>query len=160
MKLYLVQHAQAKSREQDPQRSLTDGGRQNAAAVAALAAGMGLEVAQIRHSGKTRAEQTAQILAENLAPEQGVSVSPGLGPLDDVGPVAADLSEADEPVMLVGHMPFMQRLAGQLVVGDSELAVVEFHNAGIVCLARKQGHWRVAWNLTPEIANAQIRRMK
>jgi phosphohistidine phosphatase len=154
MELFLVQHAEAKSKEKDPERSLTKKGRRNAEAVAASAAKLGLELAQIRHSGKRRAEQTAMILAEKLNPHKGVVAASGLGPLDEVEPVAAELTELGESVMLVGHLPFMERLTGQLVVGDPERPVVSFRNAGIVCLTRDGEHWQVAWILTPEIARA------
>jgi phosphohistidine phosphatase len=152
MKIYLVQHAEAKSKDEDPERPLTNSGRQNAQVVANMAARLGLPVNQIRHSGKTRAEQTAKIMAETLNPEQGMTKSEGLSPLDDVEPVAEALSKAAESVMLVGHMPFMERLAGKMVAGNSDLAVVDFRNGGIVCLIQKGDHWQVSGNLTPELA--------
>lgn len=154
MEIYLVQHAEAKSKEEDPQRSLSALGSRNARAVAALAARLGLEVAQIRHSGKRRAEQTALILAEDLNPSQGVVSVSGLNPMDDVEPVAEELTGLGEPLMLVGHLPFMERLAGQLVAGDADLPVVKFSNAGIVCLTHNNQCWQVAWILTPDIALA------
>jgi phosphohistidine phosphatase len=154
MEIYLVQHAEAKSKEEDPQRSLSDLGARNAKAVAALAARLDLEVSQIRHSGKRRAEQTAVILAEELNPSQGVTSVSGLGPLDEVEPVAVELARSDEPVILVGHLPFMERLVGQLVASNAELPVVKFRNAGLVCLTRGDQHWQVAWTLTSDIAHA------
>jgi phosphohistidine phosphatase len=154
MNIYLVQHAEALSKNEDPKRPLSEIGRQNAEVVAQAASRLGLALSQIRHSGKTRAEQTAKILAEKLVPEQGVMASTGLAPLDDVKPVAAELSEANKPVMLVGHMPFMERLAGQLVAGDPEVQVVRFRNGGIVCLTQNDDRWQVAWNLTPDLAKS------
>jgi hypothetical protein len=32
--------------------------------------------------------------------------------------------------------------------------VVQFRNAGIVCLAYEEDRWLVAWALTPEMASA------
>jgi phosphohistidine phosphatase len=54
--------------------------------------------------------------------------------------------------MLVGHLPFMARLAGKMLVGDPEQAVVKFRNAAIVCLSRVDERWQVAWILTPDMA--------
>lgn len=153
MKVYLVQHAESKSKDVDPNRSLTERGRQDTEKVAALAARMGLDVHQIRHSGKTRAEQTATILGEALSPPDGVVEVSGLAPLDEVEPVADELTKAAQPVMLVGHLPFMERLAGQMLTGDPKSSVVQFHNAGIVCLTREES-WQVVWIITPEIAAA------
>ena len=61
MKLYLVQHGQAESKSVDPTRPLTGKGRQEVERVAKVAGQMHLQVRQIRHSGKTRADQTAMI---------------------------------------------------------------------------------------------------
>jgi phosphohistidine phosphatase len=154
MNVYLVQHAEAKSKEQDPDRPLTKRGRRDAEAVAAAAARLGVQVDQIRHSGKTRARQTAEILGQALSPANGIVAMSGLGPADDVGPVASELAAVADPIMLVGHLPFMQRLAGQMLAGDPDCAVVEFTYAGMVNLARHEGGWRVQWVVTPEIASA------
>jgi phosphohistidine phosphatase len=151
MKVYLVQHAEAMSKEENAERPITDAGRHATADVAILAAKMGVEVQQIRHSGKTRAEQTAQILAETLGPADGVMAMEGLAPLDDVEPVAIELAGQSNPVMLVGHLPFMERLASLLLTGNAERSVVRFTNSGIVCLARDK-EWYLPWAITPEIA--------
>lgn len=156
MKVYLVQHAEALSEEQDPDRPLSDAGRRHAEQVARVAAELGVEVAEIRHSGKTRARQTAEIMGQALSPPQGVKAISGLSPLDHVGPVAEKLDRASEPVMLVGHLPFMERLAGQLLAGDAHRPVIGFTNAGIVCLERQDdGGWQAIWILTPEIAEVR-----
>lgn len=152
MKLYLVQHAEAKTKDEDPERSLTKAGQRNAEAVAKLAAELELEIKQIRHSGKKRAEQTALILAEKLNPSAGVSAISGLAPLDDVKAMMEQLSGSEDVVMLVGHLPFMARFVGQLIADDPELSIVNFQNAGILCLSNDDDHWQVEWNLTPDIA--------
>ncbi|MGC9358686.1 MAG: phosphohistidine phosphatase SixA [Anaerolineae bacterium] len=154
MKIYLVQHAEAVSEEEDPARPLSREGRENALDVAELAEMMDLEVHQIRHSGKTRARQTAEIMGESLSPPGGVVEAPGLGPVDDVELVADQLDNLLEPVMLVGHLPFMERITGYMVAGDPELTVVKFINAAIVCLVKSDEGWHVSWILTPEIAAA------
>ncbi len=153
MELYLVQHAQAMSKQEDPQRPLTQEGRRTAAAVAATCRKLGITVQQIRHSGKARAEQTAQVLAEALSPPGGVVQVSGLGPRDDVEPVAHGLVRGAEPVMLVGHLPFMERLAAYLLTGDPDRTVVEFTNAGVVSLMGEGERFRARWILTPEIAS-------
>jgi phosphohistidine phosphatase len=155
MKVYLVQHGEAEPKNIDPTRPLTERGRQEVQRVATFADRMGLEVHQIRHSGKTRAEQTADILGEALSPPGGVVAVSGLAPLDDVQPVADGLAREQQPVMLVGHLPFMARLTGLLVTLDSDCSVVQFRNGGIVCLGyeEEKGSWLVVWVLTPEMAN-------
>jgi phosphohistidine phosphatase SixA len=47
---------------------------------------------QLLHSGKRRAEQAAEILADYLMPAKGATVLRGFGPDDDVRPLAASLT--------------------------------------------------------------------
>ena len=152
MRVYLVQHAEAMSEEQDPERPLTDLGREHAKRMARVAALVGVDVEEIRHSGKTRAEQTAEIMGQALSPPEGVVAVSGLAPLDDVTPAAESLEAGEKSVMLVGHLPFMERLAGHLVTGGDAHPVVDFQNAGIVCLEKSDKRWQIVWIVTPEIA--------
>jgi phosphohistidine phosphatase len=151
MRLYLVQHGEAKSKAEDPQRPLTQRGKEDVARVAAFAAGAGLQVGQIRHSGKRRAEETASILADYLSPTEGVIAVSGLAPRDDVRPVAEALQGETQPVMLVGHLPFLDRLASLLVTGDAERSIVRFRMGGIVCLVCEDDVWAVGWMVTPDL---------
>ena len=151
MKLYLVQHGEAKSKAEDPQRPLTERGREDVARVAAFATRAGLQVGQIRHSGKRRAEETASIEAEHLSPAEGVIGIPGLAPRDDVRPVAEALQDETQPMMLVGHLPFLDRLASLLVTGDADRSIVRFQMGGIVCLVREEKNWAIGWMVTPDM---------
>ena len=150
MELYLVQHGQAKSEVEDPERPLTDLGREEVERVGAFAARAGVKVRQIRHSGKRRAEETALILGRHLsAPDGAVGVA-GLAPKDDPRPVARGLRSETQPLMLVSHLPLLDRLAGLLIAGDAERSVVQFRQGGMVCLTAEGTRWAVAWAVTPE----------
>lgn len=151
MKLYLVQHGEAKSKTEDPRRPLTERGREDVVRVAAFAARAGVQVRQIRHSGRRRAEETASILAEHLSPTEGVIAIPGLAPKDDVRPMAETLQDETQPVMLIGHLPFLDRLASLLVTGDADRSIVRFQKGGIVCLVREDENWVVGWMVTPDL---------
>ncbi len=149
MNLYLVQHGEAKTEAEDPERALTQFGTEVVERMAAWAAKAGIEVDEARHSGKRRAQQTAEILAHEIVPSQGVVSVSGLDPNDDVAPWADNLAEESGSVMLVGHLPFLSRLAGLLLVGDPTKGIVRFRNAGIVCLIREEGRWSLGWVVTP-----------
>ena len=151
MDLYLVQHGEAKSEAEDPERSLTDRGAEAVRRMAAWAAQVGVKVDQIRHSGKRRAEQTAALLAEQLSPVNGTIAVPGLAPNEDVRPVAEGLPAELGAVMLVGHLPFLSRLAGFLLTGDPEAGVIRFRMAGIICLSNQEGTWAVDWVVPPAL---------
>lgn len=150
MAIYLVQHGKALSREQDPERGLAPEGRAQTGRIAEVAAGYGVKVARIEHSGKARAEQTAAILAAALSPPGGSSPRSGLAPNDDVVAVARTL-DPGSGLMLVGHLPFMERLTGHLVAGDAGRRVFRFQGGGIVCLDRDDDGWHIRWALMPEI---------
>jgi phosphohistidine phosphatase len=153
MKLYLVQHGNARPKSKDPDRALVPEGIKDVEKVARFAQLAGVLVHQIRHSGKLRAEQTAAILAHHLNPPGGVVAIEGLAPRGDVRRVAELLGRETRPLMFVGHRPFMDRLAGLLVAGDKERQVVRFSKGGIVCLEREAGtrSWSVVWAVTPDI---------
>jgi phosphohistidine phosphatase len=151
MDLYLVQHGEAKTEAEDPVRPLTDQGVETVRRMASWAAQVGVRVDQIRHSGKRRAEQTAALLAERLNPADGVIAVEGLKPNDDVRPVAEALRAGHGPVMLVGHLPSLSRLAGLLVAGNPEGGVVRFRQAGVVCLSQEEGKWSVNWAMPPDL---------
>ena len=153
MLLYLVQHAEAKREEEDPARGLTDKGWKDIRRVAGYAGNLGFKIITIYHSGKTRAVQTAQVLADKLKPEKGVSATNGLAPMDDPEIWATRISGLKEDIMLVGHMPHLARLASFLLCGDKEKEIVKFKMAGVVCLRRSDpGQWAVEWMIVPEIA--------
>ena len=103
------------------------------------------------HSGKLRAEQTAEILADYLMPAKGTTVQRGLGPDDDVRPLADSLAATDRTLMIVGHLPFLGRLVSQLVVGDADRPVVQFEAAGLVGMQFQDGHWTITCVVDPEL---------
>lgn len=151
MKLYLVRHADPKSEAEDPERSLSELGERQADRVGRFALDAGVSVDQIRHSGKKRAEQTAGIIGKHLSPPKGVVAVTGIAPMDDVVPVAEMLSSEEDDVMLVGHLPFMNRLVSQLVFGIPDCAAVDFPKAGMVCLIRETGEWTIDWFVNPSV---------
>ena len=153
MNLYLVQHGEARDKAEDPERSLSDVGAGNAERVARfLSENMTLKIEKIVHSGKARARQTAQIMADHFRPARGLEASDGLNPLDDPGVWATRVNDMTEDIMLVGHGPHLKRLASLLITGDAEKDVIELRHAGIFCLDRSDpGDWAIRWVLIPDM---------
>ena len=87
MRLYLVRHGEALPREKDPERGLSDRGRQNAEKTAALLKGQDIEVEAVWESGKKRATQTAEIMAAAVTAKGGVVQRSGMSPNDPVIPI-------------------------------------------------------------------------
>jgi phosphohistidine phosphatase len=154
MDLYLMQHGEATAEADDPARPLTDAGRAAVAQVAARANQAGVRIDTCVHSGKLRAEQTAQVLADAVAGGR-IESQDGLAPNDPVAPVVRWLGERteDSSIALVGHLPFLDRLASSLIAGDEDGQVISFHMGGLVKLVpkRAQDGFAVVWVLAPDI---------
>lgn len=147
-----MRHGDAKIEAEDPARPLSDRGQEEVTRVAKYVGALGLQIAAIHHSEKLRARQTAEILAEFLSPARGIHEMEGLGPMDHPGKAQAALEAASEPVMLVGHLPHLSRLASALLLGDSEQEILQFKPGAIACLVTDDWIFRVEWILTPELA--------
>ena len=152
MSLYLVQHGKSLSKDLDPEKGLSEDGQAEVEMIAGVARGYGVPVAAVIQSGKKRARQTAEIFATALDVAQGPAERSGLNPLDDVTDIAPSLSAADNQ-MLVGHLPFMERLTAYLITGSIDKPVFKFQNGGIVCLDQDpDSHsWFIKWTLMPNI---------
>ena len=150
MRLYLVQHGEAKSEAVDPERSLTFRGEEETRKISGAAKRLHIRPSGIYHSGKKRAEQTAGIIARAL--DLSAQLGQGLNPNDDVRPWVERISREAEDLMIVGHLPFLEKLASFLVCGDEGAKAVVFRYSAILCLEKKEpGRWAVDWVLKPEM---------
>lgn len=152
MALYLVQHGKSLSKAEDPEKGLSVDGKQETERIAGVAKGYRVKVSRIHHSGKKRARETAEILASMLAPANQLEPCDGMNPLDDVH-AFADRLELDQNIMLVGHLPFLERLIGLLVCGNSDQTVFKLQNSGILCLDRvgQVKNPVIRWALMPSV---------
>jgi phosphohistidine phosphatase len=151
MALWLMQHGEAADASADPERPLTPRGRADVSAVAAQLVRLGVWPDLIQHSDKVRARETAEIVAAALG--VGAEETAGLRPDDDALPWVARLQVEDRQLMLVGHLPFLSRLASRLICGDPDSEVVQFAPGSVVRLECND-NCRVAWMLTPAMAAA------
>ena len=118
MRLYLVQHGDAISKEMDRERPLSDQGRADLQRIAAFLAKAGIRVSVILHSGKKRAEQTAELLAASVGVGEHLEKVSGIDPLDPTSEFAGIVNEWTADTMVVGHLPFMAGLVSGLIVQD------------------------------------------
>lgn len=151
-----MQHGEAMAEDVDPARPLTEAGRVAVRRVAERARDAGVRVDTCVHSGKLRAQQSAQILAGAIGLGDDPQVREGLAPNDPIAPTAQWLRGLgpDDAVAVVGHLPFLGRLAGELIAGNESTEVVRFRMAGLVKLASTgdRTSFAVAWALPPELA--------
>jgi phosphohistidine phosphatase len=152
MALYLIQHGKSLPKEQDPDQGLSAEGVAQTERIAKLAKDYGVGVSQIQHSVKARARQTAEIFAAALNPKNGIQEVSGIKPMDDVAEFASGIDPAAD-IMLVGHLPFMERMTAFLITGSIDRPVFKFQNSGMVCLDKDSAtqSWVIRWSLMPDI---------
>lgn len=150
MKLYLVQHGDALAKTVDPERPLSPEGGADVQRIAAFLEGH-LDKVRIVHSGKLRAEQTAELLAARLSTDQPVVVE-GIAPNDVIEPFVQRLDEWREDTLVVGHLPFMAKLVATLVTGTEEPVVTAYLPGSVVCVESSEGgEWQIQWMVRPEL---------
>jgi phosphohistidine phosphatase len=149
VRLYLVQHGQAKSETEDPERPLTEKGVADVARVALYATErLGVRPARVIHSGKARARQTAEHWGGLVQVPAGQA--DGLAPNDDPEIWADRLDTETSDLMLVGHLPNLARLAGLLLTGSPSTSVIRFEPGALVALERTGSGWVVSVLLPPD----------
>lgn len=156
MALFLVQHGISASKDVDPEKGLTNHGKTETERIAGVAKGYDIKVEKIVHSGKKRAKQTASIIYEILNVAAPLVAVANINPLDDVR-AFAETVKPEAGLMVVGHLPFMQRLVSYLTAGTEGNLIYQFQNSGIVCLSATETaagklDWFIKWTLNPNIS--------
>ncbi|MBW1942827.1 MAG: histidine phosphatase family protein, partial [Deltaproteobacteria bacterium] len=80
MKVYLMQHGKPVSKEENPDRPLSEDGRRGVEKMVFLLQNCSSLPGDILHSGKTRARQTAEIIATKLGSGLKARERGGLSP--------------------------------------------------------------------------------
>ena len=144
MRLYLVQHGDALSKDVDPDRPLSDKGRTDITRLLAWLLGNDASVPRICHSGKTRARQTAELLRSAL--ETGGTICPAdnLGPNDPPEVFLEWLQNAGEDTLIVSHLPFVARVLSLAITNSPDQQLVEFRPGSIAVIERDESG---AWHL-------------
>lgn len=153
MLLFLVQHGQPLSENINPQKPLSDQGIADCEKVAAFAEKAGVMVKAIYHSDKPRAVQTAKIFAGRVLKNGKPEFKHGLQPMDNVTSWAEIVNASHDNLMLVGHLPFMERISSLLLNNDPDKKIINFMQGGLVCLERDAaaGQWFLAFAVTPDL---------
>ena len=144
MFVYLVHHGHAVHPGVDPQRPLSRQGRDQTDMLSGRAAARGVRPDVIWHSGKLRARQTADAYWRACNPLAEFSATRWMQP-DDPLRLADLLGVETRDVMLVGHMPHLDRLLRRLVDAGSQAG--SFPLNGVVALERIETGWAECWRL-------------
>lgn len=151
MKVYCVRHGEAQSPDVDPERSLTENGRRDIVKIANFLSQNHIEIEHVMHSPKARAKQTAQILAEQVKPHDITECDSILSPEADIQAVLEMIKAWTEDTMIVGHLPFMDKLVAALMTNNEDYyPLVSYSPGTIVCLEYyEDGRWVIKWLMSP-----------
>ena len=156
MKLYLVQHAQATSKDENPARPLTEKGKSDSARVAGFLKTRGVKPHAVWHSPKARAVETAGIFAKILSPEEGLLKKEGLLPNDPADKILAEVESSGKDIMIVGHMPFVDKIASLALIRAEFPEIVFFEMGGVVAMEKRIGEkWKLVFMLIPELVRGR-----
>lgn len=159
MELYLIRHGEANPGAIDPSRSLTEKGESDASVVGRYLAGLGLTVAHLFSSDKSRAVQTASIVAGEIGFDRDRILSSGqLHPQSAPHEVGGLISTEEEGgnVVVVGHMPSLARYASYLISSDpNAYASLAFSTCAVACLKgsgpKEPGNYSLKFLVSPDL---------
>jgi len=151
MKLFLVQHGLSNEEDIDPEKNLSEQGRKDVEKIAAYLKNAAVFTEEIFHSGKARSTQTAEILAQAVQLNKKIRLKEGIDPDDPVAGLKDEIEARSSDLMLVGHMPFLGKLASLLLTGLEQSDIVAFQQGCVVCLEKFGEKWKLKWLLAPEL---------
>jgi phosphohistidine phosphatase len=151
MRIYLMRHGEAVQAGPDTTRALSAKGRSDTAKVAKFLQAAKTPVSAIWHSSKTRAFETANLLGKALGTQIPTEAHEGLDPNDSAEDFATDLEhKAPDQLLVVGHLPFVEKLASHLVCRDRSIPVA-FKTGTLAALEGGFEHgFIIIWAVTPE----------
>jgi len=151
-----MQHGLACSKDEDKLRALSEQGQQDVKRIADSLRAAGVRVERAWHSGKLRAEQTADYVAKRILTAGKAEQVSGIAPNDPVEEFCIDADVWQEDTLVVGHLPFMSRMVSLLISGDASHAMVEFRPGSVVCIERVTANrWVLQWMLRPGLVTGE-----
>ena len=149
LSLILMRHGSYDDRE-IPGGELTPLGIQEVELMAGVIASLGFQPNHIWHSGKRRAEQTAQLLSSRCGSVEPVE-RPGIEPGGDSRVFADVLRSQIGQLLVVSHLPFLERLSGELLFQMPDQQMIQFFPGSMLCLKRTDMDWHIKWFLHPDL---------
>lgn len=146
--IYFVQHGIARAKDIDRKRPLSDIGNAEVHKVATYLREHNVRVSKICHSGKLRAQQTADIFSGILGVNHLAELC-GMEPNNNPAQLIEQISE--DAVMYVGHLPNLAHVVTEIIAGGVEHPVVKFQNSAVVCIEINENIACIKWFITPEM---------
>lgn len=155
MLVYFLRHASAGTHKSNPardeKRALDDDGIQQCGLIGRALAALETHVDLIISSPLKRATQTASLVANELAYERKIEVSPALRPEANYA-TFRDLmakNSSQEAIMVVGHNPNLSEFLGRLVGGGAR-AGIDLKKGAVARVEVDHNRGMINWLLTPK----------
>ena len=148
MKVYLVHHVDALSKEQDPARHISAKGHVQADRIGKRLKGLGANPVRILYSDKQWTIDTAERVAAQLGlSSRAAKTAYPINTGDPVAPFIAEINASQGDIMMCGHVDYLMRTVSQLVCGDEKRKVIEFKpgNGTTACLEGSGSQWAVTF---------------
>ena len=76
----------------------------------------------------------------------------GLRPDDDPFIIKVQADQFAQSVLLVSHLPYLDRLASLMTTGNSGRSAIDYAPATLACLTRHPNRWKLNWSLSVALA--------
>jgi phosphohistidine phosphatase len=149
MKIYLVRHGDYDPNS--PEKKLSEQGQRDIHKVGQVLRQANITVNEIWHSGKARAQQTAEILAEQINPQAKLVVQEFLNPDDSIAKFLSEFADRTDDLMVVSHLPFLEKLSSALLTGNEDNGTINFQQGAVLSLEKIANGWQVNWMVIPEL---------
>ncbi|MEK9672633.1 MAG: phosphohistidine phosphatase SixA [Rhodospirillaceae bacterium] len=155
MRLYLVRHGMALTKEENANRPLSPQGQKDIDRMASFLGRAGVRVSRVIHSEILRAQQTAMALSKVVGPGMIVEEMKDIKPNSRLDTLVSAANQWPDDTTVCGHDPFMSRIASYFLCGDADAGVIAFDPGAVACLERDPiitehgGHWSLLWHVSP-----------
>ena len=146
--VYFVQHGIAHIKDIDPNRGLSDIGREQVLRVAANLHNHNIEIHKICHSGKLRALETAKLFSDILSVDNVCELN-SMNPNDNPAELISQINT--DAVMYIGHLPHLQKVLDQLLPNEVNQKVPSFQNSAVACVEIEQQTATLKWFITADM---------
>lgn len=152
MQLFLLRHGDYVAESIDPSCPLSVEGKRDIELTAHFLRERKFRIDYFCHSSKQRAIDSARIMRDVLNPSATMEMKKHLSPSDNPDDIIYDIAGWRVNSMIVGHLPFLARLAARLVVQDDRKAIVSLPTSAVVILENDQEqNWYISGFLTPRL---------
>ena len=133
MKLYIIRHGDYLTADKDPKKKLSQKGVDDSKRLAKFLSKQRISPTAIWHSDKIRSLQTAEIISKAIGVNNLIARK-DLAPAEPVNKFPHEILKGNSDLVIVGHIPFIQKLVGLLLANSTNVDMIRFYKSSVACL--------------------------